>query len=195
MSEKNIPVVFATDENYVVPTYVAAYSMLKNAKLEWNFDIYVMIPDSMPEKGKNVLSKLEEVRDNCKVNFLNMKNAFQNVEMQISYITPATYYRLLLPELLPQYDKCLYLDSDIIVVGDVSEIYDAQKQDVWLTGVVAGNPALSSLKGQERLVHSRKLGINTIDTYVNAGVLVFNLKAMRDYDLVKAFMDLSLIHI
>ena len=59
MSEKNIPVVFATDENYVVPTYVAAYSMLKNAKLEWNFDIYVMIPDSMPEKGKNVLSKLE----------------------------------------------------------------------------------------------------------------------------------------
>ena len=163
--------------------------MLKNAKLEWNFDIYVMIPDSMPEKGKNVLSKLEEVRDNCKVNFLNMKNAFQNVEMQISYITPATYYRLLLPELLPQYDKCLYLDSDIIVVGDVSEIYDAQKQDVWLTGVVAGNPALSSLKGQERLVHSRKLGINTIDTYVNAGVLVFNLKAMRDYDLVKAFMD------
>ena len=93
MSEKNIPVVFATDENYVVPTYVAAYSMLKNAKLEWNFDIYVMIPDSMPEKGKNVLSKLEEVRDNCKVNFLNMKNAFQNVEMQISYITPATYYR------------------------------------------------------------------------------------------------------
>jgi lipopolysaccharide biosynthesis glycosyltransferase len=189
MSEKNIPVVFATDENYVVPTYVAAYSMLKNAKLEWNFDIYVMIPDSMPEKGKNVLSKLEEVRDNCKVNFLNMKNAFQNVEMQISYITPATYYRLLLPELLPQYDKCLYLDSDIIVVGDVSEIYDAQKQDMWLTGVVAGNPALSSLKGQERLVHSRKLGINTIDTYVNAGVLVFNLKAMRDYDLVKAFMD------
>ena len=48
---------------------------------------------------------------------------------------------------------------------------------------------MSSLKGQERLVHSRKLGINTIDTYVNAGVLVFNLKAMRDYDLVKAFMD------
>ena len=102
MNGKNIPVVFATDENYVVPTYVAAYSMLKNAKLERNFDIYIMIPDNMSEKWKNVLSKLEKVRDNCNVNFLNMKNAFQNVEMQISYITPATYYRLLLPESLRQ---------------------------------------------------------------------------------------------
>lgn len=189
MNKECMPVVFATDENYVVPTYVAAYSMLKNSKNNFFFDIYIMIPDSMTEHGKKILSELEKDYNNCKVNFLNMKNAFQNVEMQISYITPATYYRLLLPELLPQYEKCLYLDSDIIVADNIESIYETQKSDAYLTGVIAGNPALSSLEGEARVEHSKRLGIDTIDTYVNAGVLVFNLDLMRKHDLVKKFME------
>lgn len=187
MRKKIIPVVFATDENYVVPTYVAAYSMLQNVQEGYDFDIYIMIPDSMTERGKKILTNLEEYYD-CTVNFFNMENAFQNIEMQISYITPATYYRLLLPELLPQYEKCIYLDSDVIVAHDVSELYEMQKADVYLTGVIAGNPPLSSLKGQKRIEHEKRLGIDTLENYVNAGVLVFNLSAMRENELVKEFI-------
>lgn len=189
MKKKVVPVVFATDENYVVPTYVAAYSMLKNANQDFFWDIYIMIPDNMTEYAKMILLEVGKKFNNCKVNFLNMKNAFQNIEMQISYITPATYYRLLLPELLPQYEKCLYLDSDIIVVDNIVTMFECQESDVYLTGVIAGNPALSSLKGEVRSQHSKRLEIDTIDKYVNAGVLVFNLNLMRKDQLVRRFME------
>lgn len=189
MNTQPIPVVFATDENYVVPTYIAAYSMLQNAEKNYYFDIYIMVPNDISEHGKLTLTELEKTSHNCKVHFLNMENAFQEIEMLISYITPATYYRLLLPDLLPQYEKCLYLDSDIIVTNDISEMYNKQKEDSYLTGVIAGNPPLSGIKGKERLKHAQKLEIETIDTYINAGVLVFNLKAMRDQNLVEKFME------
>lgn len=189
MKREIIPVVFATDENYVVPTYVAAYSMLKKANHNYFYDIYIMIPDNMTEYAKLILLAIEKKFKNCKINFLNMKNAFQEIEMQISYITAATYYRLLLPELLPQYEKCLYLDSDIVVVDNIVTMFECQEPDVYLSGVIAGNPALSSLKGEARTKHSERLEIDNIDRYVNAGVLVFNLNLMRKDCLVRRFME------
>jgi len=189
MENQIIPVVFATDENYVVPTYVAAYSLLKSNRNNKTFDIFIMVPDSMTKAGKEVLESLQKF-DNCAISFLNMKNAFQNIKMQISYITPATYYRLLLPELLPQYDKCLYLDSDIIVVQDVTEFFYSIPDSAYLAGIVAGNPPLSSLRGDERTAHAKRLNIKSIDNYVNAGVLAFNIKEMREDNLSEKFMSL-----
>ena len=40
------------------------------------------------------------------------------------YYTKTTYFRLFIPDLYPQYDKVLYLDSDIVVLGDIAELYN-----------------------------------------------------------------------
>lgn len=188
MKSLTLPVVFAADENYLVPAYVAAFSLVQNTRPETELVFYFMIPAGLPEAGRRLLSSLG-CPGRCRVEWIEMREQFENAKMQISYITPATYYRLLLPELLPQWGRCLYLDADLVVEEDLTGLYLSLPEDSYLAGVVAGNPALPGLKGPARARHAALLGLENLDGYINAGVLVCNLEKMRRDDLVPRFLE------
>lgn len=188
MNPLTLPVVFAADENYLVPAYVAAFSLVQNTRLETELALYFLIPAGLPEAGRRLLSSLGSP-GRCRVEFVEMGEQFKSAKMQISYITPATYYRLLLPELLPQWGRCLYLDADLVVEEDLTGLYLSLPEDSYLAGVVAGNPALPGLKGLARARHAALLGLENLDGYINAGVLVLNLEKMRRENLVSRFLE------
>lgn len=188
-NKKIIPVVFATDDNYVVPTYLAAYSMLKNLVKKSMTNIYIMIPGTLTALGKEILMSLENLK-NCKVKLLNMESEFSNVKMRISYISCATYYRLLLAEYLEAYQKCVYLDSDIIVNCDVTELYELNLGENYLAGVIATEPTFPEKSASERKEFAKTLQIESVDKYINAGVLVMNLDAIRRDSMSKTFMSM-----
>lgn len=183
-----IPVVFATDENYIVPTYVAACSVLKNTKSK--VKIYIMTPGSLSEKDKNILTSLQKEK-NCHVTILNMEKRFSDAEMSIPYITFATYYRLLLAQLLDTYQKCVYLDSDLIVNCDIQELYCQDIGTNYLAGVVASEPTFPNFSREQKKQHAEILNVNSLDNYINAGVLVINLEAIRRDKLVDVFLEES----
>ena len=60
--------------------------------------------------------------------------AFEDVNMHIKHITQATYYRLKLPGLLLDIDKCLYLDVDIVVQNDLTELYEQDMEEYYIAG-------------------------------------------------------------
>lgn len=188
MNPLTLPVVFAADENYLVPAYVAAFSLLQNTRPETELALYFLVPARLPEAGRRLLFSLGRP-GRCRVEFVEMGGQFEQAKMQISYITPATYYRLLLPELLPQWGRCLYLDADLVVEEDLTGFYLSLPEDCSLAGVVAGNPALPGLKGPARARHAALLGLENLDGYVNAGVLVFNLEKMRREALVPRLLE------
>lgn len=188
MTPLTLPVVFAADENYLVPAYLAAFSLLQNTRPETELALYFLVPAGLPEAGRRLLSSLEHPGC-CRVEFVEMGEQFKSAKMQISYITPATYYRLLLPELLPQWGRCLYLDADLVVEEDLTELYRSLPENCFLAGVVAGNPALPGLKGAARARHAALLGLENLDGYINAGVLVLNLEKMRREKLVPRFLE------
>ncbi len=120
---------------------------------------------------------------------------FGEVSTRASYITDSTMDRLLLPELLGDLDKVLYLDLDLLPFGDIGELYDTAVGDAPLAARQNDRMyAMGGLVGyadvaQDRLATSsdgwRLLNLvhrrtDAADYGFNAGVLVMNLRRMRD---------------
>lgn len=86
-----------------------------------------------------------------------------------------TYYRLLLPELLPpSVAKVIYLDGDVVVTGDVGALWREPVGDCPLMAVEEPNGASMAARA-----HRAALGMRPDSRYFNAGVLLINLNAWR----------------
>ena len=97
------------------------------------------------------------------------------------HISPVTYVRLLLPELLPgNLDKVLYLDADLIVCDDIAPLWDTDIASVGLAAAgetdLTGKPLLA-----DRLVDDYgALGMSKDSRVFNVGVLLINLRYWRE---------------
>ena len=187
-SDHVIPVVMAADENYVIPLSVAIASILCNAKPQTKYDIHLLVPNEFSAVSKMLLQRYEQIYPGCKINFLVVKDLFDDVQMSISHITKVTYYRLLIPSLLPQYDKCIYLDADLVVNTDLSGFYRTNIADFYLAGVKAAGYMYPAWKID---FETTRLNLPSVDRYINAGVLLMNLKRMRNEGLQEVFLELA----
>lgn len=183
-----IPVAFATDEGYLYPTAIAIASMLERAYPTTTYEIYVLVNAAFSEASRQLLVEIcERSGHNDSIKFIVPDDRYDEAELFISHITTATYYRLSLPSLLPNVDRCLYLDSDIVVRGDLSELFDTPMEDSYIAGVRA-----FTYFQDERMINRKKreLGVDTWDVYVNAGVLLLNLEKIRHDGLEEKFTQL-----
>lgn len=130
-----IPIAMATDNNYVYPTIVAMTSMLENKKENTYLDFHIMISGQVSKENCDRFNKLKHIYKGCSVELIDMKNQFDNTYITPSYITRATYYRLLLPSVLSGYDKVLYLDGDITVRKDLWDMYSTDLGDNYIGAV------------------------------------------------------------
>ncbi len=129
-----IPIVFATDENYLFYTVVAITSMAENAGEDTFYQIYILVSGTL-KRGHHLLDDVKKRYPNIEIILLPVEEAeFEHVHINNSHVTKATFYRLLLGELL-QEDKCLYLDSDIIVNTDLQELYSVELDSEYIAGV------------------------------------------------------------
>ena len=172
---KYYSIVFATDENYADATYVAIYSIIKSRNINAQYVFYIFIRDALSDQMYSL--------------FMNLQNVFVNVEIRIESIicnsniytvfdriSPVTFLRLYAP-LYVKDDLCLYLDQDILIHGDVAEIFNFPLENNLIAGaenvnVEACFERINSFCGQEILN-------KTVDKYINAGVILMNLKEMR----------------
>lgn len=121
----------------------------------------------------------------------------------LSHISESTMDRLLLPDLLPEESKILYLDLDIIVLGDVAELYHTELGDLPLAGrsskflgwkyiwqmIYRGSSHLEYHDARYLRKYASSLQ-NILHNGYNAGVLVLNLERMRQDDLTHRFVPL-----
>lgn len=186
-----VPVVFAADDNYVPQLTTTVYSAMKNADPSYFYDVVVL--------QRNIAwDKQERLRDFFK-QFPNMSLRFTNVERELSghdlstnnaHISIETYYRFLIQKLLPFYDKILYLDSDIVINGDIAKLYNTDLQGK-LLGAIRDIDFLANLN----VKHGKRMGYaknvlkmkNPYD-YFQAGVLVLNTKAMRERYTIRQWL-------
>lgn len=172
-----IPVALATDLNFVVPTFAAIASLLQNAKPSTFYDINILAEGEAAEYVREQSIGFEARYKNFKINVIDMGREFSDVHMSIGHITPTTYYRLHLPKILKDYAKCLYLDSDITVNTDLSELYRTNIDDYYVAGVRAAGYYYPE---DWVLRHTHEVGLPSIGQYINAGVLLMNLARLRN---------------
>lgn len=171
-----IPVVVASDERYLPPTYVTLYSMLRNAGQETFYAVYLLCPCRAAQAARQFLGQLEKEFSNCRVTILDMGEKFSDVKMKIAHISSPTFFRLCLPGELSELEKCIYLDSDIIVNGDLTELYETDMTNAYLAGVLSEGIQTNRVYQRELC---RRIGLPDVKSYINAGVLVLNLELLR----------------
>ena len=182
-----IPIAMATDNNYVYPTIVAMTSMLENKKESTYLDFHIMISGQVSSENRNRLNKLKRLYKGCSVKLIDMKNNFNNTYICSDYITNATYYRLLLPSILSKYDKILYLDGDIIVRKDLWDMYNIDLENNYI-GAVKDYGQITWKLGNAP-DYAKRLGTRDMNQLINAGILIMNLKKMREDNMEKEFKD------
>ena len=128
--------------------------------------------------------------ENVNIEFVDLNYYIEKVQDKLytrDYYTNTTYFRLFLPELYPQYDKVLYLDSDIIVVGDISELYNT---DMGTNLVAAAPDDIIQYNKVFQDYAELVVGVAKYQDYFNAGVLLMNLDELRKFKFQEKFVYL-----
>lgn len=189
-----VPVVFAADGNYVPMLTATIHSMLANASPDRYYDIFVL---ERGISGEDMRIMRETYAKPGKVSlcFYNVERIIEAFDLSTNnaHISIETYYRFLVQQLLPHYDKVLYLDSDLIVQGDVAQLYDTKLGDNLLAAVrdldFLGNV---NMKNGERMRYAKTvLGMRDPYAYFQAGVLVLNTAELRAFHTVEEWLKLA----
>ncbi len=188
MSHKEIPIFFSCDDGYVPCMAVALKSLEDNASREYNYTITVLHSNTISQENQKKITD-EFNKDIFSVSFTDITEYVANIDQKLhtrDYYTKSTYYRLFIPHLFPQYDKVLYLDTDILITGDISKLYHHDIGENLVGAVVEDVMVNFDVFGT---YVEKALGINR-ERYFNAGILLMNARLFREEDVVEKFFDL-----
>ena len=171
-----IVVVYGVDDRFAIPLAASIRSSLDHLGARYRLDIHI-IDGGL--SGKNRKAIEESFRgEQCRLVWLLPDRSGMASLKVGGAITVATYYRLLIPELLPTQSKAIYLDADLIVQADLGDLWKLPLGDEHLLAVQDQGVRLTA--GPYGLTNYRQLRIPTETKYFNAGVLVLNLQKWRE---------------
>ena len=183
-----IPIFFTIDDNYIPFLAVTLESIVDNFSIENSYKIIVLYKENMKKENIEKINKYK--RENLDIEFVDLKDKLGDIEEKLytrDYYSKSTYYRLLIPELYPEYDKAIYLDSDIVILSDIANLYNIELGDN-LIGA-APDEAIANVKAFQEYAE-KVVGVQSYDKYFNAGVLLMNLKELRNIKFQEKFMYL-----
>jgi len=187
---REIPIFFSTDDNYIPYLDVAVHSLIANASKDYDYKIIVL---NTGLDSDNIAKVKQSERDGFYIDFVDISENVKDIKSRfknVYHFSIVTYYRLFIASLFPQYDKILYLDCDLVVLGDISELYNTELGD----NILGSVPDQYVCNTREFRSYAEKaIGVNP-DTYFNAGVLVINLEQFRKNDIENKFINLITKH-
>lgn len=179
LNNQAIDIVLAADAKYAMPMSVVTSSAAINCAEDRLLRIHIIEEGYDEELKKRVRDSLHKVRSsNLQLCWYSvMTESISDLPIVQSHINLMTYARLLLPQLLPTtVQRALYLDCDVLVEGDISQLWDECKPQKALGAVRDRIGLVCNLGG---LSNYRELNISPDVPYFNAGVLMFNVEKWR----------------
>lgn len=178
---KIVPIVFCFDDNILLPAGVCITSLLENAKADTFYDIFILHDNRAKFPTSNFLEKLHNKYNNFKISYRTVGESFEEA-FEIRGITVAAYYRLLIPELIPEYSKIMYHDVDVIFREDLENIFNkTDLTDAYIAGVVS--PGFLNAEVSKKRI---KMGL-VPENYILSGNLIFNSELLRKDNIVPLF--------
>lgn len=172
MTDMNIA--FCANNTYSDKVAVVMTSILENHKTQ-KINFYIFSSD-LDDSNLHLLQKLLLKYKNFTVQrILVPQHLVSSLPLNISHISVETYYRYVIADLLPDLDKILYLDADLIVCKNIADFYSTDLKNNYFSGA-------EDLYIKE-INHKQSIGLGADDLYINAGVLLMNLKLIRQDNL------------
>ena len=170
----NIPIAFSLNDNYVYPIIVVLTSILFNSSSKNFFTFYLLLSPDVQENSINKILDLRKKYQNCQMKFINLGNKFSNYNSGY-YKTSAVFYRLELSNLISDVNKIIYLDADIIVHKDITDLYNLDMGNFYYLG----------FPGHDLV----DFEFNGTRNFINSGCMLVNLKKLRESNAPKLFQD------
>lgn len=184
-----IPVFFTIDNGYAPFLAAAITSAVKNSSPDRYYKA-IVLHEKLTVQNREKIKKSET--ENFKIEFVEMNSGLESITDRMSnrlrcdYFTLTIYFRLFIPRMFPQYDKGIYIDSDVILNADLAELFDT---DIGENYIGACND-LSVLDVPQLCDYMENaIGVDK-HQYINSGVLLMNLKKLRDANLDQHFLTL-----
>jgi lipopolysaccharide biosynthesis glycosyltransferase len=186
-----IPLIFAFDNNFVIPAAVAFYSLLDNCNRNYHYIFHILHSDISID-NQNLLQKtIEEFSGFSSLNFIDMRNQFDDLWQHIdtkAHFTKEVMYKIILPSVFPQYEKVIVSDVDVVYLNDISNSFFLLnlEKNVYLAGVKPVGKILS--------YYENYMGIFTNDEIKKlscfcGGYLVMNLRKIREDKMEEKFIS------
>ena len=184
-NKKIIPIFLACDDNYVKFSMVTLKSIAENANKDYIYNCYILnagINEDIKNTTKDILP------DNFNLIFADVSEYLESIKDRLPlrhYYSKTTYFRFFISEMFEEYDKAIYIDSDTIVLGDISEFYNHD----------LGNNLVGAC--QEQAILQSKLYGDYVEAcpgvsreeFFNAGLLLINTKLFREECMLDQFID------
>lgn len=178
--EKTVPIVFATNEKYLPYLCAALRSVIENSDDESFYDVYVFHTGITRHSEERICRMTQK---NLHIRALNVGAFVKNLHLYSKgHFSVEMYYRILIPEILSQYQKVLYLDCDLVLCADAKELFSLYIGDKVIGAV--RNPLDKGMHGYV----TRTLMLRS-EEYFNSGVLLINTEKFREEGMRERCFD------
>lgn len=172
---KNIPIVLISSDEYIQYCATTMVSILLNIKRNIHINFYILSLNLTPV-NKKILKEITK-HFNCDIFFPELKESileiFKNVKVP-AHVSKSTFLRLLMPDILKEEPKAIFIDSDTICRHDISELFNISLEDNYY-GMV---------EDVANEINSKYLWDQISNDYYNGGVLLANLKKLRNENYI-----------
>ena len=185
MNKPTIPIFYACDDAFVKFTIVSLYSIIQNASKDYHYLVHILHTEISEEMKQKVYRLANE---NFEIRFVDVTNYLKSISDKLplrDYYSKTTYYRLFIAEMFTEYTKAIYIDSDTIVQGDISELYLIDIKDAY----VGACHEQAMIQVDEFGTYVEKVvGVSRYN-FFNAGLIVINCEEFRLHFVLDKFID------
>lgn len=180
-NKEKINLIFSGDDGYITPLLTAFTSLSLNTKTPIKIHL---LTNGFSDKNIKTINTLDTQLKNIEIKIIVVSpNLFENFPVNKRW-SQTIYYRYLIPELLPDEKKGLYLDGDILVLTDLNDFYHLNLNKNIIAGVK---------DYFETLFLNRPL-FNNLSFYINSGVLLIDLKKWRLQNITHKLFEATKVY-
>jgi len=170
-------IVCATDDNYSQHCAVMMCSVLENSKQPQNIVFYILVIEQLKDENVENLKQVG-ARYGAPVQFVILPKKYFEKLPYLNHLTMNAYSRLFFPDIFPNINKIIYLDSDVVVETDIEELWNRDMNGKVVSAVY--DVALG--------MHYKWFGFKNAK-YFNSGVMLIDTKMYRKLGLQTKLVD------
>ena len=181
-----VNICIASDNNYapLIATTIASVCFNTNRQVK-----FWCLESNINNFNKKLIDSMHDNFKNFEIQYITIKRSlideFASKVSTSGHISPDTYSRLFIPSLFPTMEKMLYIDIDLIAMGDIGTLYDTDLGNHLFGAIPEGNHAFlpQTLMADLQISPSHK--------YFNAGVLLMNPKKMFEANFLTDISNIA----
>lgn len=191
-SANTIPIVFSSSDYFAPMCSTAIQSIIDSSTPEHLYDIVVLHTEISKPRQK-LIQLQSQNHPNISIRFYNTSQVVNQYNLKSNgHIGIETYYRFLIQDILACYDKVIYLDSDLICLHDIADLFEINIDGFLLAA--ARDPDLAgqmNMDSSTLLYLTKTLKMKDPYKYFQAGVLLLNTKMLRSFHAMHEWLNFA----